>query len=174
MRGGACSRVIRRHQARPTTGGLLQGQAGREGPAPQLAAALPTSLVGAQTACWVVTEREVSVGLPPWQAVVATEKLHSPAEAATRILPAVAPLAVDPIEDVRSHALAALDRFVAVRSALVLQERHACLQRRTWNALSAFAACIASGTVVPLLRASTQPRVSNKTSLPPGCPTGLS
>lgn len=51
-------------------------------------------------------------GLCTPQAVVATAELHSPAEAAQRVVPAVAPLAADPIEDVRSHALAALDCFV--------------------------------------------------------------
>jgi hypothetical protein len=46
------------------------------------------------------------------QAMIATTDLHSGAEAAQRIVPAVAPLAADPIEDVRAHALAALDCFV--------------------------------------------------------------
>jgi hypothetical protein len=44
--------------------------------------------------------------------MVATAELHSAAEAAQRIVPAVGPLAADPIEDVRAHALAALDCFV--------------------------------------------------------------
>lgn len=44
--------------------------------------------------------------------MMATAELHSGAEAAQRIVPAVAPLAADPIEDVRAHALAALDCFV--------------------------------------------------------------
>lgn len=43
---------------------------------------------------------------------MATADLHSAADAALRIVPAVAPLAADPIEDVRSHALAALDCFL--------------------------------------------------------------
>lgn len=46
------------------------------------------------------------------QAVVATAELHAATEVAQRILPAIAPLAADPIEDVRSHALAALHCFV--------------------------------------------------------------
>ncbi len=41
------------------------------------------------------------------QAVVATAELHSSSEAAQRIVPAVAPLAADPIQDVRPHALIA-------------------------------------------------------------------
>lgn len=41
------------------------------------------------------------------QAVVATAELHSSSEAAQRIVPAVAPLAGDPIQDVRPHALIA-------------------------------------------------------------------
>lgn len=44
--------------------------------------------------------------------MIATAELHSGAEAAQRIVPAVAPLAADPVEDVRAHALAALDCFV--------------------------------------------------------------
>ena len=53
------------------------------------------------------------------QAIVATADLHSADEAAKRVIPAVAPLAMDPIADVRTHALVALDRY-----AKTLREEH--------------------------------------------------
>ena len=45
------------------------------------------------------------------QALVATADLHSADEAAKRVLPAVTPLAVDTVADVRTHALTVLDRY---------------------------------------------------------------
>ena len=57
------------------------------------------------------------------QAMVATADLHSADEAAKRIMPAVAPLAVDPVADVRAHALAALSRY-----SEVLKEEHRRLE----------------------------------------------
>jgi hypothetical protein len=48
------------------------------------------------------------------QAMMATADLHAPAEAATRILPALAPLTIDPIAEVRQTALQALADFSQV------------------------------------------------------------
>ena len=48
------------------------------------------------------------------QAMVATAVRHNAEEAATRVLPAVVPLAVDPVQEVRHTALAALDVFVQI------------------------------------------------------------
>jgi len=45
---------------------------------------------------------------------MATAELHAPAEAATRILPAVAPLTIDPVVEVRQTALQALAEFSRV------------------------------------------------------------
>lgn len=46
------------------------------------------------------------------QAVVATAELHTAADVAQRIIPAVAPLAMDPIEGVREQAISAITAFV--------------------------------------------------------------
>ena len=51
--------------------------------------------------------------------MVATADLHSAEDAAKRVIPAVAPLAGDPIADVRTHALVALDRYIKT-----LKEEH--------------------------------------------------
>lgn len=51
------------------------------------------------------------MGMERVQAMVATADLHSADEAAKRVIPSVSPLAVDPIADVRTHALVALDRY---------------------------------------------------------------
>ena len=48
------------------------------------------------------------------QAMMATADLHAPAEAATRILPAVAPLTIDSVAEVRRTALQALADFSKV------------------------------------------------------------
>ncbi|KAK9810296.1 hypothetical protein WJX72_008245 [[Myrmecia] bisecta] len=48
------------------------------------------------------------------KAMMATASLHSPEEAAQRVLPAVCPLAIDPISEVRHTALAAMDAFTKV------------------------------------------------------------
>ena len=56
------------------------------------------------------------------QAMVATADLHSADEAAKRVIPGVAPLAMDPIAEVRTHALVALDRY-----SKILKEEHARL-----------------------------------------------
>ena len=45
---------------------------------------------------------------------MATAHLHAPAEAATRIVPAVAPLTIDPVSEVRRTALQALADFSKV------------------------------------------------------------
>ena len=65
-------------------------------------------VVASTTCCWHCP-----------QALVATADLHSADEAAKRVLPAVAPLAVDVIADVRTHALMALDRY-----SKTLREEH--------------------------------------------------
>lgn len=46
--------------------------------------------------------------------MVATAVMHSADEAATRIVPAAAPLTVDPVQEVRHTALAAVDVFVQI------------------------------------------------------------
>ena len=46
--------------------------------------------------------------------MVATAELHSPEEAGIRILPALGPLTVDAVGEVRHSALAALEAFSAV------------------------------------------------------------
>ena len=46
------------------------------------------------------------------QAMVATVEAYAADEAAQRIIPAVAPLGVDPVLEVRQSALAALDAFM--------------------------------------------------------------
>lgn len=66
--------------------------------------------------------RALKDGFPPARiagirAVVATADLHTAAEAAQRIVPAVAPLAVDPVEGVRQQALSALSTFIKVLSS---------------------------------------------------------
>lgn len=48
------------------------------------------------------------------QAMMATAHLHGPADAATRILPAVAPLTIDGVTEVRKTALLALSDFSEV------------------------------------------------------------
>lgn len=48
------------------------------------------------------------------QAVVATAVRHSAEEAANRIVPAAAPLLVDPVQEVRHTALAAVDAYVQI------------------------------------------------------------
>lgn len=45
---------------------------------------------------------------------MATAHLHGPTDAATRILPAVAPLAMDPVTEVRKTALQALTDFTLI------------------------------------------------------------
>ena len=50
--------------------------------------------------------------LPAIQAMVATVEAYAADEAAQRIIPAVAPLGVDPVPEVRQSALAALDAFM--------------------------------------------------------------
>ena len=51
---------------------------------------------------------------PVLQAMMATAHLHGPAEAATRIIPAVAPLTIDTVTEVRRTALQALSDFSQV------------------------------------------------------------
>ena len=48
------------------------------------------------------------------QAMVATAVMHSSEEAAQRIIPSAAPLTVDPVQEVRHTALAAVDVFVQI------------------------------------------------------------
>ena len=48
------------------------------------------------------------------QAMVATAVMHSAEEAATRIVPSAAPLTVDPVQEVRHTALAAVDVFAQI------------------------------------------------------------
>ena len=48
------------------------------------------------------------------QAMVATAEMHSPEEAGIRILPALGPLTVDAVPEVRHSALAALEAFSGV------------------------------------------------------------
>lgn len=48
------------------------------------------------------------------QALLATSELHSVDDAASRVLPSVAPLAVDPIPDVRAASLSCMDAFMGV------------------------------------------------------------
>ena len=48
------------------------------------------------------------------QAMVATAVMHSAEEAAQRIIPSAAPLTVDPVQEVRHTALAAVDVFVQI------------------------------------------------------------
>lgn len=55
--------------------------------------------------CLPMCECRASVTLlPPTraQAIVATAKFHSPEDAATRILPAISPLCIDPVAEVRA------------------------------------------------------------------------
>ena len=65
----------------------------------------------AQTACTATDHRQCSC-LPCLQAMVATVEAYAADEAAQRIIPAVAPLGVDPVSEVRQSALAALDAFM--------------------------------------------------------------
>ena len=48
----------------------------------------------------------------PVQAMMATKQSYAADEAASRVIPCVAPLAVDPVPEVRHSALATLDAFV--------------------------------------------------------------
>lgn len=48
------------------------------------------------------------------QAMVATAVMHTAEEAAQRILPSAAPLTIDPVQEVRHTALAAVDVFVQI------------------------------------------------------------
>ena len=54
---------------------------------------------------------------------MATANLHGPAEAATRIIPAVAPLTMDTVTEVRRTALQALSDF-----SLVLKDHSKLLE----------------------------------------------
>jgi len=56
------------------------------------------------------TQRESCV--LPLQAMMATKQSYAAEEAAGRVLPCVAPLAVDPVPEVRHAALATLEAFV--------------------------------------------------------------
>ena len=48
------------------------------------------------------------------QAILATRDRHSPAESATRILPSVSPLIVDPVSEVRQSALLVVTEFAKI------------------------------------------------------------
>lgn len=48
------------------------------------------------------------------QAMIATADLHDGEEVSKRVIPSVAPLAVDPVQDVRHHTLLALDKYCAL------------------------------------------------------------
>ncbi|EFN51516.1 hypothetical protein CHLNCDRAFT_140213 [Chlorella variabilis] len=60
--------------------------------------------------------RALRDGFPParvagLKAIVATAQYHSPEDAAMRVLPAVGPLCIDPVHEVRASALACLEHF---------------------------------------------------------------
>lgn len=59
------------------------------------------------------------------KAIVATAKYHSPDDAAVRVLPAVGPLCVDAVHEVRGSALACLEHF-----SKVLKAHHAELEKK--------------------------------------------
>ncbi|KAL6779810.1 hypothetical protein ACKKBG_A13815 [Auxenochlorella protothecoides x Auxenochlorella symbiontica] len=66
--------------------------------------------------------RALRDGFPParaagLRAIIATAKFHSPEDAATRILPAIGPLCIDPVAEVRASALDCLEHFSAVLKA---------------------------------------------------------
>lgn len=72
--------------------------------------------------------RALRDGFPParvagLKAIVATARYHGPEDAATRVLPAVGPLCVDPVHEVRASALACVQHF-----SKVLQENHERLE----------------------------------------------
>ena len=70
------------------------------------------SFVGSYSGCSVLPVVHRVLTMPGTaQALIATADLHSADEAAKRVLPAVAPLTVDTVADVRTHALMVLDRY---------------------------------------------------------------
>ncbi|PRW61211.1 putative inactive serine threonine- kinase scy1 isoform X1 [Chlorella sorokiniana] len=74
--------------------------------------------------------RALRDGFPParvagLKAIVATDKYHGPEDAATRVLPAVGPLCVDAVHEVRASALACVQHFTKV-----LVEHNKVLERQ--------------------------------------------
>jgi len=79
--------------------------------------------------------RALRDGFPParvagLKAIVATARYHSPEDAATRVLPAVGPLCVDAVHEVRASALACVEHFTEVLVAhnADLEKKAAALQ----------------------------------------------
>ena len=79
--------------------------------------------------------RALRDGFPParvagLKAIIATAKYHSPEDAATRVLPTVAPLCVDAVHEVRASALACVQHFtkVLVEHNAVLEKQAAAMQ----------------------------------------------
>lgn len=60
------------------------------------------------------TSIQLSYNLHTLQAILATRERHSPAESATRILPSVSPLTVDPVSEVRQNALLVVTEFAKI------------------------------------------------------------
>ena len=83
--------------------------------------------------------RALRDGFPParvagLKAIAATAQFHSPEDAAARVVPAVGPLCIDAVHEVRASALACLEHFIKVladyhleleRKAAVLQDSDA-------------------------------------------------
>ncbi len=89
--------------------------------------------------------RALRDGFPParvagLKATVATAKYHSPEDAATRILPAVGPLCVDPVHEVRASALTCLEHF-----SKQLKAHHAELEKKA-SAMAATEAATGQGS----------------------------
>ncbi|KAL4446317.1 hypothetical protein ABPG77_003124 [Micractinium sp. CCAP 211/92] len=89
--------------------------------------------------------RALRDGFPParvagLKATVATAKYHSPEDAATRILPAVGPLCVDAVHEVRASALTCLEHFTKQ-----LKAHHAELEKKA-AAMAATEAAIGQGS----------------------------
>ncbi|KAI7844908.1 hypothetical protein COHA_001556 [Chlorella ohadii] len=78
--------------------------------------------------------RALRDGFPParvagLKAIVATDKYHGPEDAATRVLPAVGPLCVDAVHEVRASALTCVQHFtrVLVEHNKVLEKQAAAM-----------------------------------------------
>lgn len=84
---------------------------------------LPASPPATEATCKKVLlnafTRALRDGFPParvagLKAIVASARYHSPEDAAARVLPAVGPLCVDPVHEVRASALACVEHFTKV------------------------------------------------------------
>ena len=103
-------------------------------------ASLAPPLAAAEATCKKVLlnafTRALRDGFPParvagLKSIVATAQYHTPEDAATRVLPAVAPLCIDAVHEVRASALACVHHFtkVLVEHNAVLDQKAAALQQ---------------------------------------------